>query len=318
MKKKAGFGLLLGVMVLGAIAGMVSGCARQTVAEGAGVYRSEEDGIFSYRVGQFEVFLLVESQREGNAGILLGVDEEVLGRYIPEGGFFHSTNAVFIKTGERNILVDTGTGRQGEPVYEKIKKLGVAPEQVDTVLLTHLHGDHFGGLLKDGEASFPGATVYLSAKEYAFFTAEQPNEGAVAALAPYDIETFEPGELGEALQEILPGIFPVAAYGHTPGHTMFLLESDGASGGASSGTSGVSKLLIWGDLMHLGLVQFPVPEISAVFDMDPDASAVIRRRVMAYAAENKIPVAGMHIVYPGMGYLEVDTSNEGFRFMPID
>jgi len=298
------------LMVFGLIAAtgftvVLTGCDKRPAnTEETGTYRSPEEGIFSFKVGQFEVFTLVEGRREGNAGILLGIDEGIINNYIPESGFLHSTNAFLIKADGKYILVDAGTGRQYEPVYEKIKRIGVEPGQVDTILLTHLHGDHFGGLVSDELAAFPGATVYLSAKEHDFFFTENPNENAVNSLGFYKTVTFEPGELGSELQAVVPGVFPVAAYGHTPGHTMFLVENDG------------SKLLIWGDLMHVGLIQFPMPEISAVYDTDPEVSSVIRKKVMDYAAENKIPVAGMHIMEPGIGTLEPE--NDGFIFNPIE
>jgi glyoxylase-like metal-dependent hydrolase (beta-lactamase superfamily II) len=245
--------------------------------------------------------MLVESQRDGNAGILVGTDDALLRQYIPEEGFKHTANAFLIKADGQNILIDTGTGADGI-IIEKIKKLGVQPEQVDAVLITHLHGDHFGSLQKDGEAVFPKAKIYLSAKEKEHFTVTAPNQGAIAALAPYGSQavTFDPVELGKKAKEILPGITPFAAYGHTPGHTIFMVEN------------GRAKLLIIGDLLHVALVQFPVPEISASYDMDQKAAASIRAQVLAYAAKNKIPVGGMHIVYPGVGAVSVD--GKGFKF----
>ncbi|MCL1958779.1 MAG: MBL fold metallo-hydrolase [Spirochaetes bacterium] len=266
-------------------------------------YASDGDGIYSLKVGQYEVYILVESERDGNTGILVGADEAVLKRYIPAEGFKHTANAVLIKAPRQNILIDTGTGAGGI-IIEKIKKLGLHPENVDAVLITHLHGDHFGSLQKDGKAVFSKAKVFLSAKELEYFTKTQVNQGAVAALAPYGsrVTTFEPGELGKKLKEIVPGISPIAAYGHTPGHTIYLIEN------------GKDKLLIIGDLLHIALVQFPVPEISATYDMDQKAAAAVRRQVLDYAAKNKIPVAGMHIVYPGTGSVNVDGS--GFKFTP--
>jgi len=266
-------------------------------------YADENDGIFTLKAGQYEVYLLVESERDGNTGILVGADEAVLKRYIPAEGFKHTANAVLIKTGKQNILIDTGTGAGGI-IIDKVKKLGVQPENVDAVLITHLHGDHFGSLQKDGKAVFTKAKVYLSAIEHEYFTKSHVNQGAAAALTPYGsrVTTFEPAELGKKLKEILPGISPIAAYGHTPGHTIYLIEN------------GKDKLLIIGDLLHIALVQFPVPEISATYDMDQKAAASIRRQVLDYAAKNKIPVAGMHIVYPGTGLVSVEGS--GFKFTP--
>ncbi|MDR0302126.1 MAG: MBL fold metallo-hydrolase [Treponema sp.] len=266
-------------------------------------YASESDGIYALKVGQYEVYIMVESERDGNTGILVGADEAVLGRYIPAEGFKHTANAVLIKAPKQNILIDTGTGAGGI-IIEKIKKLGVQPENVDAVLLTHLHGDHFGSLQKDGAAVFTKAKVYISAKELEFFTKTNVNQGAVAALAPYGskVITFEPGELGKKLKEIVPGISPIAAYGHTPGHTLYLLENK------------KEKLLIVGDLLHIALVQFPVPEISATYDMDQKAAGAVRRQVLDYAAKNKIAIAGMHIVYPGTG--SVSAEGSGFKFSP--
>ncbi|WP_461257397.1 MBL fold metallo-hydrolase, partial [Treponema sp. R80B11-R83G3] len=181
-------------------------------------YAGDSDGIYSLKVGQYEVYILVESERDGNTGILVGADEAVLKRYIPVEGFKHTANAVLIKAPKQNILIDTGTG-MGGIIVEKVKKLGVQPENIDAVLITHLHGDHFGSLQKDGVAVFTKAKIYLSAKELEYFTKSQVNQGAVAALKPYGtkVTTFEPGELGKKLKEIVPGISPIAAYGHTPG-----------------------------------------------------------------------------------------------------
>jgi glyoxylase-like metal-dependent hydrolase (beta-lactamase superfamily II) len=269
-----------------------------------GVYGSEDDGIFSWKVGKIEVYMLVEGQRDGNAGILVGIDEATLKKYIPETGFKHSTNAFLVKTPSQIILIDTGTGAGGV-ILDKVIKLGVQPEKVDAILITHLHGDHFGTMQKDGKAIFPNAKVYLSAKEREYFTKTALNQGAVNALAAYgaNVITFEPVELGRKLNEILPGISPAAAYGHTPGHTVYLIED------------GRDKFIIAGDLLHVALVQFPFPGISASYDTDKDAAGVTRKQVLEYAAMNNIPLGGMHIVYPGAG--DVKAAGAGFTFTPL-
>jgi glyoxylase-like metal-dependent hydrolase (beta-lactamase superfamily II) len=271
----------------------------------AGVFASESDGIFSWKVGKFEVFMLVESERDGNAGILVGADEELLANYIPETGFRHTANAFLIKAGRTNILIDTGTGINGI-ILEKLSRLGVQPNKINAVLITHLHGDHFGSLQKDAQANFPNAKVYLSAIEHEFFTKTNVNEGAVAALAPYgkNVKTFIPGVLGAKNKALLSGITAIAAYGHTPGHTVFLVEN------------GKDALLIAGDFLHVALVQFPLPDISATYDMDKEAAAATRRQILDFAAKNNIPVGGMHIVYPGLG--TVEAAGNGYRFIPAN
>lgn len=267
-----------------------------------------ENGIFAFKTGQFEVFMLVESERDGNASILPGVDEAVLKQYIPAQGFKHSTNAFLIKTPNQYIMIDSGTGAGGI-IIEKIKSLGVEPDKINTVLITHLHGDHFGGLVKDGKAVYPNAKIYLSAKELEYFTVTNVNQGAVNALAPYKskIVTFEPGALSDRNRKaLLPGIFPIAAYGHTPGHTIYLLES------------GSDKLLIIGDLLHVALVQFHIPSVSASYDMDGQTAALTRTQVFTYAATNKIPIGGMHVVYPGVGILEAYNQGRSFNYLPME
>jgi len=266
------------------------------------VFASESDGIFSYRVGQFEVYMLVGAEREGNATIIPGANDAVLKRFIPASGFMHATNAFLIKAPGRNILVDTAFGG---PIFEKLEKLGVKPEQIDAVLLSHLHGDHIGGLQANGRPIFPNAKIYLDSKERDHFTGIAVNQGAVDALRAYgsSVITFDALPIGPVYKEILPGISAIANYGHTPGHTVFLVESRG------------EKLIIAGDFLHVALVQFSLPEISATFDMDQRAAASSRTQIMDYAARRRIPVGAMHIVYPGIGIVEAD--GFGFKFVPL-
>ena len=256
----------------------------------------------SLKLGNFNIYTLVDSERDGDVSIIPGASEAILNRYIPASGFRHSTNAFLIKANGQNILVDTGFGNT---LLEKLEELGIAPEQINVILLTHMHGDHIGGLVRDGRPVFPRAKIYVNTIELDHFTRVAPSQGALDVMNAYraNIETFHAHHLGFVFREVYPGIRAIASYGHTPGHTAFMI------------VSGRERLIIAGDFLHVALVQFPHPEISATFDMDQNAAAASRRHIMEYAARRHIPVAGMHIPYPGIGYVETD--GHGFKFTPI-
>jgi glyoxylase-like metal-dependent hydrolase (beta-lactamase superfamily II) len=259
-----------------------------------------DESIFTYKVGDYEVVTLVETTGPGRPQILIGADDALQRRYL-EPAFRSETNTFLIRGKGRIVLVDTGFGGA---VFESMKKLGVNPGDVDAVLLTHMHGDHIGGLAKDGKALFPRALVYLAEQERDYWTKVNVNAGAVAALAPYGnkVKTFKPGELGAAAAELLPGITAIAAFGHTPGHTAFLV------------VSGNARLLIWGDVMHVQAIQFPRPDISVTYDTDPVQAAAVRKKILDYVVKNAIPIAGMHLLYPAVG--TVRAAEGGFSFEP--
>jgi glyoxylase-like metal-dependent hydrolase (beta-lactamase superfamily II) len=251
-----------------------------------------EESVFSFKVGNIDVYMLVESTSPGRPQVLLGADAAAKARYL-KPGFQSAVNTFLVKGGGRIVLVDTGFGGK---VFESMKTLGVDPGDVDVVLLTHMHGDHIGGLARDGKALFPKALIYVAEKEKEYWTVTNVNRGAVAALAPYGsrVRTFRPGEPGGPLAELVPGIEAIAAYGHTPGHSCFLVSS------------GTARLLIWGDLMHVEDIQFPLPDISVTYDTDPVMAAETRKKLLRYAVENRIPIAGMHLVYPAIGTVTED------------
>ncbi|MDR0644869.1 MAG: MBL fold metallo-hydrolase [Treponema sp.] len=266
-----------------------------------------DDLIFSYKVGQFDVYMLVENSRQAAPSILIGAKQDDVNRYLPSGTYTAETNTFLIKGEGKTVVVDTGFGTT---IFDSMKKLGVSLADVDAVLLTHLHGDHIGGLSKGGKALFSKAKVYLATREIQYWTINNVNQGAVNALKPYadNIETFNPGELDRGGTEILPGIHAIAAFGHTPGHTVFLLES--------VGDRTVDRLLIWGDLMHVQGIQFPLPDVSVTYDTDPIAAAAVRKQILAWATQTNTPVAGMHLAFPAIG--SVKTDGNGYKFIPLN
>ena len=260
----------------------------------------DKEGTITCKVGNFEVSMLREASRTGSAELLPAATEAILKRYVPESGFTIVTNAFLVKTPDMNIMVDTGFGGD---CFTRMNDCGVALDDVDVVLITHMHNDHIGGLARDGKAVFKKARVYIPEKDLAYFTKTIASENALTAVAPYGerLQTFNPAPLNESLYELLPGITPIAAYGHTPGHTALRIESKG------------QRFCIIGDIVHVPVVQFPLPQMFVMYDVDRAAAIASRCELLKYAAQKKMPIGGVHL--DGIG--TVETEGESFRFTPV-
>ena len=262
--------------------------------------------VYTYKVPVGEFILLSEGQGSGGPNLLVGATPDMLAKTIPGGTFPNATNAFLVKIQGFNILIDAGHGRE---LFNNLKSVGVAPENIDIVLITHMHGDHIGGMLIDGKPAFPNAMVYIPKPEHDYWMSQQGGgaQGAQNVIAAYKgrIELFVPAPVGEEDGGIISaGIFPMQAYGHTPGHTAFLL-SDGSS-----------RVLVWGDLTHAMAVQMPYPQVALTYDVNPTDAIAARKQVIEYAVKNNIPVAGMHVPYPGMGTITALPAG-GYQFTPM-
>ncbi|MDR0537432.1 MAG: glycoside hydrolase family 3 C-terminal domain-containing protein [Tannerellaceae bacterium] len=260
--------------------------------------------VFSYKVGQYEVVTLAEAEGKGNKSILIDAKQEMLEKFAPDGTFPNGTNAFLIRSAGRNLLVDAGFGRK---LFANLDSSGVKPEQIDGILLTHCHGDHIGGLIKDGKATFPNARLYIDKIEYEYWTKKAPNEQSKAVFAAYKgrIQQFAAPKLGGKTTTILPGVSAIAAYGHTPGHVAYLVQS------------GAERLVIWGDLTHATAIQMPFPQVAVSYDVNPKDAVKARMEILDFVAKNNIPVAGMHIRFPGMGMVKVDPATGGYALKPV-
>jgi glyoxylase-like metal-dependent hydrolase (beta-lactamase superfamily II) len=264
--------------------------------------------VITFEVGDFLVSVLSEGQQRGKSDVLLGATPDMLKERLPDGAYPTAVNAFLVRTPDQTVLVDAGFGRK---LFGNLQSLGVSTGQVSAVLLTHLHGDHIGGLLLNGKAAFPSATLYLAQAEHDYWTSDAAMQAApenrrggfrqareVVAAYKDKLRLFAPNEsAGTDAPALFAGFWGVAAYGHTPGHTAYLLESAG------------SRLLIWGDLAHAMSIQMPYPEVAVTYDVDAKAAVNARQRLLEYAAQNKIPVGGMHIAYPSIG--NVKASGKG-------
>lgn len=263
----------------------------------------ESTNTYSYKIGSFEINLLSESQGQANKGILIGATEEMLKEYAPDGTFPNAMNAFFVKTPDKNILIDAGLGRK---LFDNLESLNVKPEQVDIILITHMHGDHIGGLLRDGKIMFPQAEIYLPQPEYDYWMSDEKFKQQQDVITAYKskLHLFKPNELDKQSTPLLPGFTAYAAYGHTPGHTAFMLESDN------------EKMFVWGDVTHAMALQMPYPQVAVTYDTNPDDAIIARKQILEYVNKHKIPIAGMHIAFPAMGMINKG-KNGGYIFTPV-
>jgi glyoxylase-like metal-dependent hydrolase (beta-lactamase superfamily II) len=225
-------------------------------------------------------------------------------------------NTYLVNTGAKLVLIDAGSGTLFGPTLGKLvdnlRASGYQPEQVDAVYITHMHLDHVGGLMTGDKRTFPNATVHAHRREAEFWLSQKnldaareqakDFQGAMASVNPYVVagkfETFDGN------RELIPGIAAVAAQGHTPGHTIYAIESQG------------QRLVLWGDLMHVAAVQFPEPSVTIQFDVDSGAAARERKREYADAAKRRHWVAAAHLPFPGIGHLRAD--GKGYDWVPAN
>lgn len=274
----------------------------------APMQKTQAPGFYRVMLGDFEVTALSDGTFSFNVKDLLkGITPAQLGAALARAFLKEpvdlSVNGFLVNTGAKLVLIDTGTGG-GAPTAGKLlsnlRASGYEPEQVDDIFITHMHGDHIGGLTKDGKAVFPNATVHASRQEGDYWLSEAKMGAAPAAQKrgfQQAIATLKPYVEAKHLQlfagdvEVVPGISSVNAFGHTPGHTMYLV------------TSRDEHLLLWGDLMHVAAAQFPDPAVTINFDSDSPSAERVRVKTFAEVAAKGYMVGGAHLSFPGLGHL---------------
>jgi len=267
-------------------------------------------GIYHRQVGDIVISCVSDGFLDGDVGVLTNIDEQEARQILADNfrpARRTSVNCFLIFSGGKIALVDTGCGpymsKTAGLLFDNLKLMNIEPADIDTVLLTHLHPDHAGGLsiIETGEKRFPNAEVVLHENEFKHWhdaSQQSKAEGiqnfffgpAQQQLAPYKDDAMRLFTSGE----VFPGVHAIECPGHTPGHCSFLIESSG------------EQVIIWGDTIHVQEIQIPRPNVGVAFDFDQKLAAQTRENLFDRIASDKILTAGMHIHFPAFGRISTD------------
>jgi glyoxylase-like metal-dependent hydrolase (beta-lactamase superfamily II) len=272
-----------------------------------------------FKVGDIVVTAVSDGYIALPLGALQGISPEAMADLFAKAhkdpnGFQAAVNAYLVQSGDEHWLIDAGTGNVFGPTLGDVPKvlaaLGVQPSQISKLIVTHMHGDHIGGALADGAALYPNAELVVTAADHGFWASRD-----IQAQAPenfrggFDLAIGVFDAYGDRLRlvkgeaDLAPGLTARPLPGHTVGHQGVMIDS------------GNDSLLIWGDVVHVAPVQMVRPEVTIGFDTDQDMAAKTRADVFASLAGTGQKIAGMHMPFPGVGYVE--KAGDGYRFEPV-
>jgi glyoxylase-like metal-dependent hydrolase (beta-lactamase superfamily II) len=280
--------------------------------------QQQAPGFYRFRLGDFRVTVLSDGTAPRDLPKIMSNPEKVRKEFAASHQALPveiSINCFLIDTGAQKILIDTGAGELfGAPSGQLVANLraaGYAPEDIDAILLTHIHGDHSGGLSIGGQRVFPNATVYVDQRDPAYWLSADVEAHAQAnrkVTFTQSHQTVDPyvkaGKLHsfDGATELFPGVHSVPEYGHTPGLNGYMIESRG------------QRLLLWGDIIHSAEVQFRDPSVTVEYDVNQKQAAASRQHILADAARQGYLVGGAHISFPGLGHVRAE--QKGFSWIP--
>lgn len=259
-----------------------------------------------FKLGSFEVTTLLAGTRAGDQpqetfGTNASAEEFAAlsaANFIPADRTQTFFTPTLVNTGAELVLFDTGLAAEG--TLAALTAAGYTPDQVDVVVLTHMHGDHIGGLMgADGTTpTFANARYVTGSVEHNHWSGAA-NEGFDKNVRPLNEKTTFLDDGGS----VVSGITGMAAFGHSPGHVVYQVDSDG------------QRLMITADTANHYVWSLQKPDWEVRFDADKPAAAAVRRQVFGMIAADRIPFIGYHMPFPGLGYVE--PLGDGFRFVPV-
>lgn len=311
---RRGFLSVAGATLAAAGVGRLTGPA-EAAAPMLGVMRPS---VYRFKLGEFEVTTVLDGTVQADPTKIFGQNQspEAVQKYaqdnfLPGDKLENPFTPTLVNTGRELVLFDSGNGAPRREIgagklLEMLPAAGYKPEQVDVVVITHGHPDHIGGLIEDGRPAFPNARYVVGEADYAFWSdLDGLPEARKGNGRQYQSNVVSQKDKTTFLKpdgEVVSGIRAVNAFGHTPGHMAFHVESGG------------KRLLIWGDTSNHFVLSVQKPEWHVSFDMDKDMAVATRKRIFDMVASDKIPVIGYHMPPPAVGYLE--KSGDGYRWVP--
>ncbi len=269
-----------------------------------------------YKVGGYEVTAILDFTRPAEKPeTIFGTNQKpedvaalLEANFLPTNVTMNMFTPVVVNTGKELVLFDTGLGAAaGGQLPQRLAAAGIAPDQINVVVITHCHPDHIGGVAADGKPTFPNARYVISETEYGFWSAPErlsgPTENAAKLVAANVTPFKEKMTFIKDQDEVAAGIRAVAAPGHTPGHTAFHIESEG------------KRLLLGADFCNHYVLSLQRPDWEVRFDADKAAAAATRKKLLDMIATDRIPFTSYHMPFPAVGYVE-KTSDGGYRFVP--
>lgn len=263
-----------------------------------------------FKLGDFEITTLLDGARKATE------PQNIFGMNVPPEEFAEVSKQNFISadtfkipftpalvsTGAELVLFDTGLGGDNGNLPAVLQSAGYAPEDVTVVVLTHFHPDHIGGVMGSGGPTYPNARYVTGEAEYNFWTGNGADSGPGKLAAKNVKPVAEKTTFLKNGGSVTSGITAMAAFGHTPGHMVYMLESGG------------KQLLLAADTANHYVWSLAYPDWEVKFDADKAAAAATRKSVFGMLASDRIPFIGYHMPFPAIGFVEA--RDNGFRYVP--